>query len=303
MSSAPGEFVTLPSGDALWYFDEDHSYWRHNPKTDKKGKRLTGVTTVVKPLDYNPENLLRWAARTQCHGIALLYSETEDAEFLDWLSNADAIWRQLNDHGLTYDNVRDKAGREGTNAHVLAFQALAMGRPVPDFSSLNDREKKLASAIALFWLEHDPGASQVEQIVYSERLGVAGRLDFRGKLNARCDNPICACHEADGPGVIDLKTGGYISAAAHAQVGGGYPLLSGESGFGKSNWAAILQVSDDGTYEFFKAESDAECFENAVKVYRDAGKTNYAATKAREARQVARQLQQQTDAMVQAVSG
>jgi len=291
--SNTGERIDLPSGESLWYYDEDHSYWRHNPKTGKRGKRLSGVTTVVKTLDYEPKNLLRWAARTQCEGVALLYLESEGEEFLHWLSNADAIWRELEKHGLTYDNVRDKKGEEGTNTHALAFQALAMGRPVPDFAALSDREKLLAKGVAGFWLDHDPNASQVEQVVYSPRLGVAGRLDFAGRLNARCDNPICACQEAEGIGVIDLKTGGFISASAHAQVGGGYPLLREESGFGESNWAAILQVFDDGSYEFFNAESDPERFENAVKTYRDAGKTNYAAGEARKARKVFRETERQ----------
>jgi hypothetical protein len=281
------EHVALPSGASLWYYDEDHSYWRHNPKTGKRGTRLTGVTTAVKTLDHDPRNLLRWAAETQCVGIAELFvlkAKSDGPNGLAWLSSPQSIWRELNNYGLTYDQVRDRKGEEGTNAHVLAFQALAMGRPVPDFEGLGEREKVLAREIAAFWLDHDPSASQVEQIVYSLRLGVAGRLDFRGKLNARCDNPVCACQEAEGIGVIDLKTGGFISTAAHAQVGGGYPLLAEESGFGKSNWAAILQVSDEGTYEFFRAEGTPEGFEKSVAAYREAGRINRAASKARKAR-------------------
>jgi hypothetical protein len=290
---ADGEFVTLPSGSSLWYFDADHSYWAHNPKTGKRGRRLSGVTTVVKPLDYDPKNLLRWAARTQCEGIARLYLQKEDAESLHWLSSADAIWRELEDYGLTYDNIRDQAGREGTNVHVLAFQALAMGRPVPDFEALSEREKLLAQAVSAFWLDHAPNPSQVEQIVHSERLGVAGRLDFRGSLAARCDTPICACQDIEGEGVIDLKTGGFISCAAHAQVGGAYPLLAEESGFGPSEWAAILQVFEDGSYELFKAEGTPESFECAVKAYRESGRIKYQAGKAREARKVRRETERE----------
>jgi hypothetical protein len=283
-----GERVDLPSGDSLWYFDEDHSYWRHNPQTEKRGRRLTGVTTIVKPLDYNPENLLRWAARTQCEGIALLYKESEGEEFLRWLTDANAIWRELEAHGLTYENIKDRKGEEGTNVHQDAFQALAMGRAVPNLDALRYRERGLARAVSAFWLDHEPKADLVEQIVYSRRLGVAGRLDFRGLLTARCDNPLCACQEADGPGVVDLKTGNFISAAAHAQVGGGYPLLAEESGFGGGDWAAILQVREDGSYDLFKAEGTPQYFESAVDTYRSAGKINYAAGKAREARKVQR---------------
>ncbi len=298
-----GQRVDLPSGDSLWFYEEDHSYWRHNEETGARGRRLSGVTTVCKPLDYNPENLIRWAAETQCKGIAELYLR-EPGEYLHWLTDPALMWRRLNDEGLTYDKVRDLAGDQGTNVHVLAFEALAGGLPGLDFDGLDDREKRLAAAVASFWFDHDPSASQVEQVVYSERLGVAGRLDFRGRLGAICSNPICACQGTDGLfGVIDLKTGGFISCAAHAQVGGGYPLLAEESGFGESNWSAILQVFDDGRYEFFRAEGSPEAFESAVEAYRAAGKINGAAAKAREARKTAREMDQQIAGAVKELVG
>jgi hypothetical protein len=298
-----GQRIDLPSGDSLWFYEADHSYWRHNPETGERGRRLSGVTTVCKPLDYNPENLIRWAAETQCKGIAELYLR-EPAEYLHWLTDPGLMWKRLNEEGLTYDQIRDLAGDEGTNVHKAAFQELAEGKPGLDFSGFNLREIALAEAVASFWFDHDPSASQVEQVVYSKRLGVAGRLDFRGRLGAKCANPICACQEADGPpGVIDLKTGGFISCAAHAQVGGGYPLLAEESGFGGSNWAAILQVFDDGSYEFFRAEGSPESFECAVEAYRVAGKINGAAAKAREARKTARDCDQQIAEATEAVLG
>ena len=297
-----GQRIDLPSGASLWFYEEDHSYWRHNPETGNRGRRLTGVTTVCKPLDYNPENLLRWAARTQCKGVAELYLN-EPGEYIHWLTDSDLMWKRLNEEGLTYHQIREKAGDEGTNVHVLAFEALAKDRPGIDFDGFNDRERGLAAAVAKFWFEHTPKASQVEQVVFSERLGIAGRLDFLGRLLAKCDNSICACHAATGPGVIDLKTGGFMSAAAHAQVGGGYPLLAEESGFGESNWAAILQVFDDGRYEFFKAEGTPEAFEAAATTYEAAGKINGAAAKAREARKTARDMDRQITEAVEELVG
>lgn len=297
----PAEFIELPSGDALWYIDDDHpapklrhSYWRHNPKTGKKGTRLTGVTTVTKVLDYDPSKLLTWAAKTQCIGIAQLVgpmiSEGLDlAEFM-WLLDHESIWRELEAADLTFEDVRDLAATEGTNVHRLAFQALAMGREIPDLDALTERERGLAHAVMAFWLDHDPEAAQVEQVVYSPALGVAGRLDFRGTLD-RCDNEACHCQRLDlsEPGVLDLKTGGYISAAAHAQVGGGYPLLADDSGFGKSEWAVILKVAEDGTYELIKAQGSPAGFCGAVETYREAGRINREAGKDYKARTEARQ--------------
>ena len=263
--SVPDDFerFTLPSGTSVWYSDSTHAYHRHNPKTGKKGKRLTGVTTVVKTLDPDPSRLLAWAARIQCIGIAERYQEGGS---LDWLSSQESIVRELEEHELTFDDVRDRAATEGTNVHRSAFEALAKGKPIPDLDMLVGRERGLADAVMAFFLDYSPEAEQVEQVVYSERLGVAGRLDFRGKLKGY-----------DGIGVVDLKTGRYLSAAAHAQVGGGYPLLAEESGFGPSDFALILKVSEDGTYELIPAEAEPRDFEVAVEAYRASGRINGAA--------------------------
>lgn len=277
MSDQP-ERIDLPSGSSLWYVDADHSYWRHNQKTGKRGPRLTGVTTVTKVLDHDPSKLLTWAAKTQCIGIAelvgpMLLGEVDVEEYA-WLASKDSIWRQLERAGLTFDDVRDRAATVGTNVHERALQALALGRPVPDLDAMTPRERGLSRAVMAFWLDHSPVPYEVEQIVYSERLGVAGRLDFRGALATR-----------EGVGVIDLKTGNFISAAAHSQVGGGYPLLAFESGFGESEWALILKVTEDGGYELIPAEGSREGFELAVAAYREAGRINREAGQARKARE------------------
>jgi hypothetical protein len=309
-----GERIDLPSGDSLWYYDEDHSYWRHNPKTGERGRRLTGVTTVVKTLDHDPSNLLRWAAKTQCIGVAELYELTVAADgpdALHWLSTQDAIWRELTDHELTFEHVRDRAAKRGTNVHEIAFQALGMGRPVPDLDLLTEEEQGHAKAIMAFWLDHEPDPDCVEQIVYSERLGVAGRLDLLGSING-----------FDGPCVIDAKTGKYLSAGAHAQVGGGYPLLAVESGLvdqlidtevGAAErliahlhdatsriTSLLLQTREDGTYELIPAEGTPEQFEAAVAAYRAAGVINGAAARSRKARQTEREMERQINEAVAA---
>lgn len=267
------ERIDLPSGESLWYVDADHSYWRHNPETGKKGKRLTGVTTACKPCDFNPDGLLRWAARTQLIGVAELAEPltSDHGADLGWLTSQEGIQSALEDAELTFEHIRDRAAKRGSNVHEIALQALALGRSVPDLDSLTEEERGYAQAVMSFWLEEEPEVEQVEQIVYSERLGVAGRLDLR-----------CSIASRDGIGVLDAKTGRYISAAAHTQVGGGYPLLAEESGFGSSEWALILKLSEDGTYELIEAQAEPEDFEAAVDMYRRSARINREAGKARK---------------------
>lgn len=264
-----GEKITLPSGLQLFYFDADHSYWRVNDK-GARGRRLTGVTSVCKTLDYNPDALLRWAARTNGIGVAELVRSRPDR--LEWLQDAESIWDALVAHELTFEHVKDRAGVRGSNVHTLVFEALCRGERPPDLATLSFDERLAAEGVLAFWRDHSPEPLLVEQVVYSERLGVAGRLDFYGRLASR-----------SGVGVLDVKTGGYLGAAAHAQVGGGYPLLVEESGWDPPEWAVMLQVADGG-YQLVEAEGTPASFEAAVACYREAGRINGAASRARKAR-------------------
>ena len=283
--------IEMPSGEKVIFVEDDHSYWRFNEKTGKRGRRLTGVTTACKSLDIDPSNLLKWAARTQMIGAATLVEQVGTDRALDLMRDPDACWQELELRQLTYNDVRDKAAVEGTRVHEQAMEALALGKPSPDTSGMSEAEKGKADAVAAFWFDHAPKVQLVEQIVYSERLGVAGRLDLVAELTMDCEDPGCSCHDDDliGPGVIDLKTGGFISAAAHTQVGGGYPLLLQESGFDPVGWGLILQVKEDGTYDLIRATGTPAGFEIAVLNYREAGRINGAHRKARKARAEARQ--------------
>ncbi len=334
------ERIDLPNGQSLWYIDEhptdpgqNHSYWRHNPKTGRKGRRLAGVTTVTEFLQTKREKrqLQKWAAKTQCIGIAELYVSKaihEGADSLDWLSNERSIWQELEAYGLTFDDVRERHARRGTNVHEVGFQALGMGRPVPDKDRLTKEEFGHVVSIEAFWLDHEPVARLVEQIVFSDRLGIAGRLDFLGMLGAKCGRPGCACAviDFDRESVIDAKTGRFVSASAHVQVGGGYPLLTVESGLlpacspatlaaveaeereqcyraaaGRLN-RLLLQTREDGTYNLIAAEGTPEQFEIAVAADRATKDIINAAKKARERRETERAMQDQIDAAVEAVA-
>lgn len=278
---AKGERIDLPRGVSLYYVDDDHSYWRCKPD-GSRGQRLTGVTTVVKPLDFRPDNLMKWAANLNCDGVAELAAGAIDGtdpeqlpDVLDWLLTGDGIRAALEESERTWQHLRDKAGKRGTNIHVDVLVALAVGKKVPDLAKFTDEERGYAQGVMRFWREHRPTPTHIEQIVCDPDIGVAGRFDLRAKVAGR-----------DGVGLIDLKTGGYISEGAHAQVAL-YDHLAGVCGVGETDWQAILRVDAEGGYELIDVQADHEDALLAVDVYRRAGRIGREARKARKSQREA----------------
>jgi hypothetical protein len=287
--------AVMPNGTGCYYVDPDHSYWRMRPDNGKRGTRLTGTTTVCKVYETDYDGLLRWAARTNGIGIAMLAApiierlragEPVDADALAWLESAEAIWAELERRGLTYDDVRDARGTVGTNVHERAFQALAAGRAVPDLDGLTVEERGYADGVMAFWLDHEPEASLVEAILVSMQLGVAGRVDFIGRLLSRCGDDTCPCQDIDpdDPGVLDAKTGKYLGNKEHVQVQG-YRRLADHAGHGDTGWAALLQLRPDGTYQLVRSTATLDDFDLAVAAYRAAGRIGREAGRERKARQ------------------
>lgn len=282
----PLERHELPDGGAVFYRDSDHAYFREAAKRGGEwaGKgRLTGISTVAGPFDFRPDSLMRWAARSNGEGVAMLAAEAlsscEDVgelrSALGWLGSADSIWQALTDAGATYEDLRDARATEGTNVHKHALHALATGRPVPDLSALTAEERGHARGVMACWHECEPETEASEYVVADLGLGVAGRPDWRGTV---LFNGLR--HRA----LMDLKTGGVFNRA-HVQVAG-YERTSVACGWEPTEVQLILKVDEDGGWELVPCEADAEDFEASVVTYRRAGKLGSrtrAAYRAREA--------------------
>ena len=244
----------LPSGDTIAYRDRDHSYWREVNTAGSKvtgSGRLTGISTVVAPLDFRPDNLIAWGARTDHAGIAALAAEglgCEDAweirEALAFLRDGESIAAALERAGLRWQDTRDQAADRGTRAHVLALEALAGGRPVPDFEGIPEDERGYARAVAGWWFDTSPLPVHSELVVADLDLGIAGRLDLV---------------YLDGQETVlgDLKTSGYLSGKFAAQAAL-YARCYRESGFGEIDRIEIVQAKPDGTYTQLRVECTEE---------------------------------------------
>lgn len=273
------EHHVMPSGAEVFYRDSDHSYWA-GAKQNGDGKwcgvdRLTGVSTVVAPLDFRPDSLMRWAANQNGHGVSLLAASGLDLDDADdmrtalrWLESANSIWAALEEAHLLYsDRTADKA-KVGTNVHKHALHALASGWPLPDFAAMTEEEHGYAMGVVGFFMDHEPETLQAEQVVVSAALGVAGRFDLRARMGGET-------------WLVDAKTSGFISAKAHAQIAG-YDQLAFDSGFGETDRHGILQVGPDGSYELIEGQATADEFVAALRVYRASARIAKASRKARE---------------------
>lgn len=265
--------IDFPNGTTCWYEDEKHAYFRHNPKTGRRGRKALGVTTAVKTLDTDPSQLMKWAAKHQVAGVVRwlrrqLLAGMEIEEALAALDDPDDAYAMLESAKLSYREVNQKAKDTGDVVHGQAFERLAKGE-IPDLRGMSDREIMLSRAAHGFFVDHHLDVILTEQVVYSETLGVAGQPDVIARLEGGCADESCPCHEFVGEVVvIDLKTGNFIAPSLHAQVGGGYPLLAAECRVADPVGGLIVKVRDDGTYTVLKAAADRMDFETAAIAYR-----------------------------------
>ena len=258
------EVHTLPSGETLVYRDRDHSYWRElveKPNGEQAGKgRLTGVSTVVGPMDWQSDNLMGWAARLDREGVAALaadsFSSSDALASLGWLASGESIGNALDGAKLSWRQSRDKAATRGTAVHTHALNALASGEPVPAFEQMTGEERGYAEGVTAFWLDHNPKVIAAEAVVADLELGVAGRFDLLAEIDGRVV-------------VLDAKTSKYLSAKFVAQIAG-YALLLERSGYQKPEAGAVLQVREDGSYSLIEMEIVEDDFTMALAVYRRA---------------------------------
>lgn len=272
----------MPDGTAIYYHDDRHAYFRAltaNRAGSWSGSgRLTGVSTVVGPLDFVPTGLMAWTAKLTCEGVARLAVDglgLEDPDqirtALSWLASGEAVNGALRDASLTWGHLRDEAAQRGTNVHALALHALARGAAVPAFDEMTPEEQGFARGVLAFWHDHEPEPLESEQVVWSQTHGVAGRFDLR----CRIDGEVV---------LLDAKTASstFVAAKHHGQLAG-YELLARECGVGESARQVMLRVDAEGGYELVGSTAGPEDFLAALTVYRASARISRECKSARKA--------------------
>jgi hypothetical protein len=258
----PFERIDLPK-TTVFYRDPDHSYWTGCKQKTVKGKltwsgsgRLTGVTTVIQPWDFRPDSLMRWVERLTLEGVVRGFEGQT-------IPRDPHVLRQLLENKeLRWEQIRDEAGKSGTNVHEKVFHALAHGEEIPSLADVAEAERKKAQGVLKWWSLREPEVLQAEQVVCSPEHGFAGRLDLR----ARIKDPL-----RPGIGIVDLKTGGFISNKAIVQPAG-YDLGCLHSGLADepADWYLILQVDDDGNFREIWSPATHADFLDSLRIYRRA---------------------------------
>lgn len=262
------ELIEFPKGPPLIYCDDDHSYWRVNDK-GARGRRLTGVSTVVAPLDFRPDNLMRWVSKLTLQGVAAAFAGQKVP------TDPETLRIRLQEMELDWESIRDAAGARGTNVHVQMAHALALGESIPDLGSLPEDQRGYGQAVFRWWADNEPEVIAAERMVYCEQHGFAGQMDLRCRVKTR-----------QGEGIIDWKTSRYISNKMHAQVCG-YDIGELECGNAEehADWLLIVQLNEDGTYTEIPVSATHEDFFLALNTYRAAAQITSAANRARKQRE------------------
>lgn len=276
----PDGLIELPNGEAIFYDDSNHAYYRAVPEkvldsnieTWRRSTRLTGASTLSKPFSYDSGRLLAWKERMTCEGIAWLLSDEQilGDPVPSWTASGDSIRAKLKEESLLADDARDRKATIGTNVHSV-LEGLAGVCPMPNVDEMEEAEKPYARAIFKWWELRRPEVHEAEAFVYNAELGYAGRFDLRAVLHECEDSPGIDPFFHDKLTLADLKSSGYIAASHHAQLAL-YNAGAIACGIGGSDGQMILQVKPDGSFREIKGQATHDDALACVAVYRAAGR-------------------------------
>jgi hypothetical protein len=245
---------TTPSGLELYYQAAPKRLYRVN------GVEVPSVTTVLDIL-HKPA-LTWWGMKVGVEGVSKLLEDAwigPEATGTGWFlcddhggpADVDTITRLLTEAKLTVNHQRDKAADRGTRVHRQALERWAQTWELPDPFYFAEGERGYVEGLRKF-LEAMPLLSPIhsELMVGSAEHGFAGRFDLYAQTpeieiqtGPRTKRVI-----PNGAGIWDLKTSKGIYLSHEIQLAG-YRLAMEESGYGRSDYEAVVVVRSDGTFD------------------------------------------------------
>lgn len=249
------QHFALPNGQTVHFQPGSHSYWEtYDEKKGTCSGRIPGISTVSKADgDLQKDGLLDWASKLTVEGAAreaalgLSLDTAEDMRSaLAWLESGESIWDTLRSEKLTWRDLRAEAGTRGSLAHDI-LQHLAEGvTPLA--------QTPWDEATIRFWNEAEPNPVHVESVVYSERLGVAGRFDLMTEEEGRYT-------------LRDLKSSKWLSNSFFVQLNL-YRAAAIDCGYPTADKLEIVQVHDNATYSIVDVPIRLDWALNALATYK-----------------------------------
>jgi hypothetical protein len=163
----------------------------------------------------------------------------------------DEIVALLQEHKLTTNDVRDRAGERGTAAHA-ALEAWAMTGARAEPAGYPDEQAGYVEAVLKFCADAQLSNARAEVMVGSLAHGYAGRYDLRGELSG---DLVVNLRGKDGtrqtfdeqPTLLDLKTSKYVTANHFLQMEA-YEGAGVECGYEPTMRRVVIHARADGRY-------------------------------------------------------
>lgn len=193
-----------------------------------------------------------------------------------WIvAGKDQLVDMLNVQKLTTNHVKEKAGERGQSVHD-AFETWAKGGGPPDPEMYPPTEQGYIFGFLAF-LSDVPSIQTegTEVLVASREYGFAGRYDWRG-FTTEPHRVVFHHTPVKGPqyrilqpgkGIIDLKTSKDVYPNSHFRQLEAYEKGGVESGYGETDWRAILHVDADGNYKLVRSTATFEDFRLVLDIH------------------------------------
>lgn len=232
---------TVPSGYTIEYCPDPRGY-----KID--GVEVPSVTTVLDCL--SKPALTWWGMKIGVMGLRELQMRQLVPPDADELS-VEEIVSLLTEYKLTVNHQRDKAATRGTNVHnALETWALTGNLAHPD--DFPEEEQGYVRGLNAFLADCQGNLipQESELMVGSKDYGFAGRFDLKAYIREYefKTGPRTTRKIPGGIGIFDLKTSKGVYDSHYLQLSA-YRLGLEESGYGRSDFEAIILVNADGRYD------------------------------------------------------
>lgn len=252
--------TTTPSGIEILFEDgePDENGKRKRRQYLVNGEKLPSVTSVLRILDKPG---LRFAAeKLGVEGAIALAREGALPQYMP------AAMAAMKARGLCHWQVWEGKSKRGQLSHE-DLVALLAGKEPADIDTVLPEERGFLRGVAAFVADYRPELIDHETMVASVEHGFAGRYDVHLRIA-----------QLEGTGRVDLKTTEELPRYKDGTVKppypenllqlGAYELGARESGFGVSDWQAVLRVEASGEYDFTVSWCDWEPFLAVLGAYR-----------------------------------